>query len=253
MLALALTGVPALASPPGSGESGAGESGAVEGPSEPASESGAVEGPSEPAPSLEPPPPSIEFQPQPQPQEEGLTMPPAGSTTPAPMSRRDEIGKAPASGGAFIAGGAWLLPAAGLGTWGMVLLNRQTQYPPYSSEPYIITAGAGIGVIGAAMLGMGIYRWVQLRRWATRHRVIALPQGSALTTSGTLAGLFGVGVLITAIQGRNGVVGAVSGAMLVSSPIQIAVGVRQARRYQRTGGWRATQYTLVPGGLEFRF
>ncbi len=177
-------------------------------------------------------------------------MPP--STTP-PLSRRDEIGKAPASGGSFLAGGGWLLPMSIGATYLLVLSNRSVQPPPYSSEPYIITAGVGLGVIGAAMLGMGIHRSLLLRKWGVRHRVIPTAQGSALLTSGTLALLFGLSILIPAVTERSTPAIAVGTVMIASAPIQLGIGVMQARRYQRTGGWRATQYTLRPGGLEIRF
>lgn len=223
-------------------------------------QTGPIEGPF-PLPKHEPPPPeiepeldldeggSIEFATPPvDPHAATVGLPPV-----SPASMRDEIGKAPNSGAAFLAGGSWLLPVAGLATTALVVSNRASQYPPYSSEPGIITAGVGLGVIGAAMLGIGIHRTVLLSRWARRHRVVALPQGSGLVTSGTLAGLLGVIVLVVAVQARDGITGAIAGAMLVSSPIQIGVGVSFARRYARTGGWRATRYTLSPGGLRMQF
>ena len=103
------------------------------------------------------------------------------------------------------------------------------------------------------MLGMGIHRSLLLRKWAVRHRVIPTAQGSALLTSGTLALLFGLSILIPGATEKSNPAIAVGTVMIASAPIQLGIGVMQARRYQRTGGWRATQYTLRPGGLEIRF
>ncbi len=243
--------------PPQAGE--AAEEGPVEGPVAPP--------PSEPSePSLEPPPPSlapdlhegagIEFAvPPPElPESEQPTGAPTSLPPPAaPRSLQQEIGKAPSSGGAFVAGGAWMVPLSAYGTVILVQVNRVREYPPYTSEPYIITAGVGLGVIGASMLGMGIYRLVALQKWSKRHRVIATAQGSGLLTSGTMATLVGIGALIGAIQTGDVATSAVAGVMLASAPIQLGVGAHFAGRYRRTGGWRATAYTLGPGGLRLQF
>jgi hypothetical protein len=170
-----------------------------------------------------------------------------------PGSQREEIGKAPASGGSFLAGGLWLLPLATAGTTVLVLNNRANSYPPYTGEAGIITAGVGLGLIGAAMLGTGVYRQVKLARWAKRHRVIALPQGSGLVTSGTLAVLFGLVELIAGARAGSTLDMAIGGVLLASAPVQLAIGARFAARYRRTDGWRRTQWTLTPGGFRMQF
>ncbi len=238
---------PALAGPPPPAFEPASE------PSEPSSEP-PIEGPALPPSEL--PPPSIEPEPREQGSIEFVVQPPEPPTSPPPVTQaslHEGLGKAPNNGAAFIAAGAWIIPVAALGTVLFVLTNRSNEVPPYTSEPWIITAGAGLGIIGGSMLGVGIFRAVQLSRWARRHRVYTLPQGAGLLASGTLAALFGVGLLINAIRTEDGVTGAISGGLLVSAPIQIAVGTRFTRRYERTGGWRPIQYNLTAGGLRLRF
>jgi hypothetical protein len=234
--------------------------GPVEGP-QPPSEPSESE-PSESEPSLELPPPSIEpgvgepgsiefAAPLP---ERGLPNTNTNPTPPPTLGASDEeIGKAPASGGAFLAGGLWLVPVSAGATTVLVLRNQATQYNPGTTSPGIITAGVGLGVIGMSMIGIGIYRSVALQRWARRHRVIALPQGSGLVTSGTLALVIGLGSMITGIRGGDIVSGVIGGVMIASSPIQIAIGTRLAVRYGRTGGWRRTRYTLTPAGFRMQF
>ncbi|MFV8754644.1 hypothetical protein ACNOYE_29205 [Nannocystaceae bacterium ST9] len=234
------------------------EAAPIEGPAPPPGDPSSEPPPSElPPPTIEPEPHeggSIEFAvPPPETNEPSSTGPTPTLAPPKPASPHEDLGKAPNSGGAFLAGGIWLVPMSTYATVVLVQQNLGSQYNPRASSAGIITAGAGLGAIGLSMLGVGAYRLVMLGRWGKRHRVVTLPQGSGLVTSGTLALLFGAGVLVAAIKDSNPITGAVAGAMLVSAPIQIGVGSSFARRYQRTGGWRPTRYTISPLGLRVQF
>jgi hypothetical protein len=246
---------PALASPPLPSSAESSEP-PVEGPAPPPSEP-SVEPPppsiEPPPPSIEPPPPSIEpgFG-----EDDGIEFAtPQGEPIPdpGPSPHEREIGKAPDSGAGFLAGGLWLVPVAGYSTVLLLVNNQATQYTPRTTASGIITAGVGIGAIGVTMIAMGAVRQVRLKRWATRHRVVALPQGSGLMTSGSLALVFGAVFLASGLTTGDIPSAAIGGVVLASAPIQIGVSIPLIARYRRTGGWKRTRFTLTPGGFAMQF
>lgn len=147
-------------------------------------------------------------------------------------------GQAPSDGAGSLVAGAVLIPGAALL---LLLRSRDSEHTPIST----ITVGAGVGLIGAGLIGVGSYRRYKLNRWARVRGVIPQSQGAGLLALGGLAAGFGVSMIGGGIAmlanshkdipgsimiGAGATLGAISVAPLV-------IGTRRRAEYQRTGGW----------------
>ncbi len=233
-----------------------------------------VEGPApKPAPSSEPPAEAPEDVPAPnlspellpdeEPGIEFVIPPPELEEQPEPVAKEPyaaapfpDPGIAPSDGvNMLVLGGTTMgLTVAGLTAGLIVGLERGIELEWLL--PSTIVPAVGLLAFSGGGLYLGIKRARAYRRWEIGNRVIGLPQGGGLLIGGsfTLLGALGLiptGVVMLDSQPKWGAALIAAGAAsAIASPIMFVIGVRNQRRYQRTGGWKRKPIPPLPPGAQ---
>lgn len=213
--------------------------------------------PSEP-PVLEPPPPNLipdenlpgyEFEITPP--EEGPEPP---REEPSLAAQFPDPGIAPSDGVDMLVLGSTTIALTVLGFSAGLVVGLQNQVELEWLLPSTIVPTVGLLAFAGGGLYLGITRARAYRRWEIGYRVIGLPQGGGLMVGGSFAllgalGLIPGGAFLVDTQPELGAtLIAVGTASAIATPIMFALGARNKRRYQQTGGWKRRPIPPLPAG-----
>jgi hypothetical protein len=135
-----------------------------------------------------------------------------------------------------------------------LIIGLQRETPLEWLLPSTIVPTVGLLAFSGGGLYLGITRARAYRRWEIGNRVIGLPQGGGLLIGGSFAllgalGLIPAGAVMVGTEPEWGAaLIAVGAASAIATPIMFALGVRNQRRYQQTGGWKRRPIPPLPAG-----
>ncbi len=163
-------------------------------------------------------------------------------------------GVAPPDGVNMLVLGGTTLALTAVGTTAGLLIGLQRGVALEWLLPSTIVPAVGLAVFSGGGLYLGIKRARAYRRWEIGYRVIGLPQGGGLMIGGSFTLLAALGFipsgafLIRSDPTWGGVLLGVGVASAIATPMMFSFGVRNQRRYERTGGWKRKPIPPLPPG-----